>query len=605
MVGTEVGQVYKGKQGEGFATTFDQRWAAELGLQQKAGRAKAKEAHAEKTEEMLPGEVWHFYNNEVAKEMEGIVGEGAKLMAETGSANLWEDTADYARNWREVFSAARRGADNINQYEAFYKDAMKAVAAREDEYDPAYLTELQAFPFKHTKEDLAAGQVQFPFAKMKNPGELYSKLYVADADAYGKTLKPGEEPDAAAVRDRILMFMQDPSHDAEAVAAQQMYEMLPDDKKAYFADRARASGLPQPWMAHAEHNYMGRLSKTEVDLNAEAVKFAAGATMREYGSSIQDLEGVTKGVKSVKFANDNFPREAARSYFRVNDHLLDNENAMAQFGISMENTPSREGRRAAAELEMARRIKANEKRKFEDNLRRRAGAGAGQQEQMESFDLWRQTIGSMDDVVANEAAQYIYSTKIAGQKPISNATVIDMEEVIPASQEERVEAFRQSEWYKGRFDFEEPSGSREPLGRALEVTFADQTLADKLREEFLKTRYDPAEIELTAGERNQISARLGGDYESPEYQSEVNNALRAKQEAYGAFVDDLKRRSVGNTVAIPLFGWEHEQILKTLHDETARQKKRLYESQIPAQKPFELETVPQMGGPLKLLSNGN
>jgi hypothetical protein len=577
-VGTDIGKVYIGDQGKELATTFDKGYV-DLLLATKAAAEEAKRKKkadsAAKTKENTPGDTWHFYQNELAQDIEGVLNEGAGIMANYGIDDLWTSTHPAAFQWRRKMEGLNKAKTNIDQYQKEYDKAIASIAVREDKYDPEYVSEVSTFPQTFDYATLKLGKTQFPVPKFINPGNLYSNFYVAESNRYQQTLDPGEPGSVEKASEIVKLYFTDPSRVHDANAARQMFEKLPKETQLIFADEARRSGLPEPWMAHARSNFLGNLDEDTLDLTTEAVKFAQEASYVVKESDIEDIAGVSKLSSKKKFADPSYPEAQAKSYFYQRDYLLDKPKELLQLGIDINKVPDRETRRTLAENSMAQLIRDNAEENSKYGLSREQGSGSGGigvQEKLQNYDDWRPRLNSDDPVVANEAAKWLVDVSgMEGQKPISDAKV--------------------NQPTRATIHYKDPNipDQRLEFGRSLSITYTDQKEADAARANVLKALYDPEELTLNQNEEDALNNAYPNKEDVQERAEARKRMLEEKNKAYLDYLKELKRRSTGNTVEYPLVGGEYEQVFKTLHGISARQKKELFKTTLDGPLPFEVD----------------
>jgi len=579
-VGTDIGTVYRGRQGEGLATTFDTRMLQQGLMQDQALQARrnlaAQEDRAKKTKDAKEGKTWHFYQNNLAQEVQGLLESGSQLSVQKG-IDPWTSTDPDASEWRQRMANVPRTIANIDQYQDQYTKAIQAIAVREKDYDPDYVEQVKAFPQMYDYEALKDGRVQFPVPKFYNPGNLYSNLYVKDAKLYKESLGEGEPARPSDIRNRVMMYAQDPANAADVQAGRQIFEGLSDNDKEYYADVARREGFSEPWEAHAAENYSLMMGNEVMDLMGKASAFAANANMKKFDSKIQDPSGVTTTAGSLRFADPNYPENTARSFFSRYDYILDKPAELAQLGIDMEAVPNRETRRALAEQSFARKIRDNEPKQIKTGLDRPSDGGLSSDEVLSNYDLWRQTVGSKNPVVRDEAAGFVTNVKgFAGQGPVKSARVVERSS--PTGYAPRGMAVM-------------PTDSE--MTRSLAVQFANQKEADAVRRKFAQELYKGGDISLTEDERIAISQQFAGDPSSIAIKEE--ETLSKKRDAFASYLRELDRQSQGNEIHIPLHGGRSEQVLKHIHALSASQKGYLYESTLKGERPFEVPSTPIEG----------
>jgi hypothetical protein len=585
-VGSNLGQVYKGNQGIQLATVYDRGYIEALMAGQKAAeeaKRKDKVDGMKKTAEALPKDTWHFYQNEVSKDVDALLMEGARLMTDYGINNLWTDTSPEAFEWRNKITALQGGVKNIDQYQDQYDKAIAAIAIREEKYNPNYVNRVKNFPKNHDKSQLMTGDIQFPVPEFINPGDIYSNFYVAESKRYQQTLQAGQPPDSAEIDNLLQMYFSDPSRTHDADAARQMFEQLPQNERDVYADQARRNGLAEPWMAHAKSNFMGMLNTETLDMTAVGVQFAQDASYEQKGSRVTDTSGVTKSSSRTRFSDPSYPEKQAKSYFYKNDYLLDKPDEMKQLGIDLNKVPNRETRRKIAEAAMAQTIRDNAETKSEYGLGRNFGAGSGgigTDERLRNYDDWRPRLNSDDITVANEAAKWLVDVSgIEGQRPISDAYV------------------RQPT--RATIHYKDPNigDQRFEFGRALVVTYSNQKEADSARAILLKQLYNSDSVKLNQEEEDALTNAYPDDDDA--FEQAKQNMLREKNEAYKDYLKELERRSVGNTIEYPLVGGEWEQVFKTMHGVSVAQKKALYETELDGPMPFDEQSNSGTAAPLK------
>lgn len=530
MVGTEQGQVYKGKQGIQYATVLDSlkptMAMAEMLRTQQAAKAANKDAGNKMTLEFKPEEVWHYYSAEANQRFEGWAKKGAALMTQKQIPNLWNSTDPDAVNWQLEGAKLKAGYDNINQAKKLWDESMKDIGTRGDKYEDSYLDGVKNFATYNGYEKIASGQFNFPQAKFKEPSQLYARFLTTDANNFKKDLN-GVPPTDAQLWERTVMYFGAPEHQSDVKAAAQMYQNLtPEAQKAYKA-KAEIMGIEDaPHMALAFESYKAQFVDTPRNVMDDALAYAEKAPKSTTASSKEDVSGVTKSSSATQLSNKDYPRDVAVSHFNEKAYLLDDEKYMASLGVPFD-VPRAE-RYELATKAFAERVKENITRKVESGLSR-AGSGFSTEETDKNFDNWYTRLTSPDKTAANEAANWLYGGVGAEKQGLVKAEVMEL----PSS------ALYGQPGMSGVL----PSGTKVKVVAAY---FKSEAEAQKAREDLYNYSTDTSKM-------------------SPE-----------DKKVYDDMMTGLKKQERGTRVLFPVTK-ESIQVIKELHRNTAQKKKALYE----------------------------
>lgn len=524
-VGTDQGTVYRGRQGTGFATVLGDSKALPLAMEYEASKKAAKQKERAdamaRMQELKPEEVWHYYSAEANNRWQDWINEGAEMMTDQGIDNPWTSSSPDAIQWQLKGSELKAATDNINQAKALWDDAMKDIGTRGDKYTPEYLVAVKDFAAKHSFDNLASGQFDFPQTQFIEPTDIYQKFLIKDAEDLRKTLDDGQVPTDGILKDRVEVFFQSPDNAPEAKAAQQMYASLPVAARAKYKAMAERMGWDdQPWKGLAFDNYKNRFIGKPRSLIDDVLEYA-NKTPKDYSKWVkEDLSGVTVGGAAETAADDKYFESAARSHFTEHSYLLDDEGYMEQLGVDF-NLP-RVDRKNLAAAAMTKMIRDNTPFKRESSLRR-DGSGIGDKELVISYDKWRERIGSNDQIAANEAANWLFGIKgEAGMGDVTNAHVL-FESQVP---------FRDM-----------VTNGKVPNHRVVVVEYSSLDEANKFKEKF--------------------------------YKEEMLGVPDGDKEPFINLLNMYEGASEGARILYPVTP-ETEQVLKQLHDRTARAKKSLY-----------------------------
>lgn len=530
-VGTEQGQVYKGKQGIQYATVLDSLKPTmaliELGRAGQKARAADKEAGLKTTLEFKPSEVWHYYSAEANQRFENWAKKGAALMTQRQIPNLWNSTDPEAVSWQLEGAKLKAGYDNINQAKDLWDKSMQDIGTRGDKYEESYLNSVKNFPSLLGYEQIASGQFNFPQAVFKDPSNIYAKFFTADANNFKKDLN-GVPPTDAQLWERTAIYFSSPEHEADLKAAAQMYQNLtPEAQKAYQA-KAELMGVEDaPHMALAFENYKAQFVDTPRNVMNDALEYAKSAPKSSYSTSKEDVSGVTKSSSATQLSNKNYPMDVAVSHFNEKAYLLDDESYMASLGVDFKQP--RADRYKAATAAFAERVRENITKETESGLAR-SGSGFSTEETDKNFDNWYSNLTSSDKTLANEAANWLYGGLEAEKKGLVKAEVMELPAV----------ALRGQPGASGVL----PSNARV---KVIAVEFKSEAEAAKARED--RYNYSGAEVAKMSKEDREI---------------------------YENLMTGLKGQERGTRVFFPITK-ESIQVIKELHRNTAQEKKALYE----------------------------
>jgi len=529
-VGTEQGQVYKGKQGIQYATVLDSLKPTmaliELGRAGQKAKAADKEAGLKTTLEFKPAEVWHYYSAEANQRFENWAKKGAALMTQRQIPNLWNSTDPDAVNWQLEGAKLKAGYDNINQAKDLWDKSMQDIGTRGDKYEDEYLNNVKNFPSLLGYEQIASGQFNFPQAKFKDPSNLYARFFTADAKVFKDDLK-GVPPTDAQLWERTAIYFNSPEHEGDLRAAAQMYQNLtPEAQKAYQA-KAELMGVEDaPHMALAFENYKAQFVDTPRNVMDDALEYAKVAPKSSYSTSKEDVSGVTKSSSATQLSNKGYPMDVAVSHFNEKAYLLDDEGYMASLGVDFKQP--RADRYKAATAAFAERVRENITKETESGLAR-GGSGFSTKEIEDNYDNWYTRLTGSDKTAANEAANWLYGGLEAEKKGLVKAEVMEMP----------VQALPGAPGLSGTF----PSGTKI---KVIAAYFKSEAEAAKARED--RYNYSGAAMDKMSPEDRKI---------------------------YENLMTGFKGQERGTRVFFPIIK-ESMQVIKELHRNTAQEKKQLY-----------------------------
>lgn len=577
QVGTNVGNVYRGQEGVGLAHVFGRAPIMEaIAAGDQAKQAATQKAALDKMSE-APENVWHYYSSGVQKAYDEWFQNGAEMMSR-GINDPWTSQDPKAIDWRINGSTIKKAAANIKQAESLYNNAIKDIGVRGDEYTEEYVQSVKDFPLTHSLQDMATGGFNFPEARFKNPGKLYTKYYQGMNETITKELGENVFPDDAEIRNRTTLFFSADENESEARAAKQMYDSLNERNRKEMDALAGELGYGEDngWMALAHKNLKDTFGLQPLDLNEELQKSAGRMPLDLNRWSTEDFSSVTTAGYTRELKRMEPVYDEAKNFWIRNDSYLMHRPTMEGLGIPMSLT--KEERREMAEDIYARNIVDRAKKEREYRLSRGGSGRATDEEIQASFDLWRQTLESEDLSAANEAAGFTrgITGPITGIGRISGANIIPGSDVIDP---EIFANIAQVEADLGT-SLDYPMG----IDRAIKLTFENPGEAVSFKEKYLKEAIDQAQGD-GAQDMAGIPPALQEQMRQAQGQVDQGEVQRLSRQLLNMY----ERASQGNTVYIPLTK-ENEQVLKLIHQKAVEEHKGLFE-------PVNTQSVNPMGMP--------
>jgi hypothetical protein len=532
--------VYTNDQGKGLATTFQTTAWAQLALQNRraegAARAQQRKSSIDKMTEFKPQDVWHYFSADAQKAFEGWVQSGAEIMADQGISDLWSSPNPEAIKWQLQGARLKQAQSNISQAQKNYEEAIKDIGTRGDKYSEEYIQAVKDFPVNTSFDKIVSGEFNFPVAKFNDPGSIYQNFFVQGINELKGATDGDVVPDGQFV-EKTKLFFAAPENKAEVRAAQQLFGDLPEPVQTEYKSLAERKGLEFGWQAYMYDGLKKQYAPPTMDITASAVDAGRLAPTDFTKWTKEDTKQVTKGGEVTKLADSDYPIRRAKGFFGKNAYLLDDEDAMASLGVSMD-VPRNE-RRVQAEAAYAEIVRDNiPERRVSSLTRGGTGSGFGDDEIMGSYDKWRAQLESNDQRLANEAANYLFGIK----SPDGASAVIGS----------HVKDFSPSGI---------PAGDRKLMRldpdmniRVVAVQYKDEQSAQKAKEKYYK--------ELGGGEALQGEAI-------------IETGQGAEPDGNKQLLDYYDKLSTGSVVYYPL-KVEQEQVLKQLHREAVKEQGALF-----------------------------
>lgn len=531
MIGSNLGQVYTGQQGNQLATVLgpSRALASYEGYAAKKAADKAKDS-ADLSKGMMdikPEETWHYYSANMSKTWENWVNKGADMMPK---GNPFKRYDDEAIQWQIEGSRIKAANENIKQAKNLWDKAMGDINSRGDEYTDEYKEKVKNFAVNNPVDVIASGKFDFPQAEFKNPSTIHQDYMV---NGLGNLEKAAGEN---VLTDRdfnnySISYFSTPEAEKNVVAAKQMFESLDDaTKNAYISEAQNTPGFNgQGWLAYANDQLKNRYKKPPLDIAADAVAIANKAELSTTESSVEDRSQVTTSSSKSYLKNQAYPTQQATSYFAKNAWALNEPQYMEALGVDP-NLPLEE-RKKKAIIAMSKQIKDNIATKSEFGLSRGGSGNVSDSEARANYDKWRINLTSSDKAKSTEAANWLVQGLGVDKSQVASAFVS--------------EDYNINEKSKRAYD-QYTMGKPDKKVKVLQIVFRNQ-----------------AEME-NAREKMYTELKKGGD-----------NSTSGK--AYDDLIDYYRNESkFGTVLKIPITV-ENEQILKRIHGQTIKQTKEPFE----------------------------
>lgn len=525
------GQVYKGQQGTGFATTFNLKspeYLRQLGEQKAAQGAKERAGAMADMEKVAPGETWHYFQGAITKAYEDWRWKGADIMTRKGINDPWKSADPDAIAWQIEGSRIKAANENIKQYQAEFLKSQDDIRTRGKEYTNEYLESVNQFPLQYSFDQLASGQIPFPQAEFKAPTNYYNGFVRGLTDKLKADYKdkvPTDNQILSAMGD----FLSDPDNETFGKTAKQIYTDLSPDKQKEYQALAELQRLGEGWQAVAFTQLKRQFVKPKLSLGEELDKMAKRFGYETSSRSSEDKSGVTVSKSSKVLADKNQPKVEARSFFAENPDVLDDIEFMAALGVDGQDGSfkmTRPERKQAAVKAMESTLRNRAETAFSSSLSRTNG-GPGDEETKASFDNWWNDMTQGDAVLAENAARYAFATK--GESGLGQATDVKIAPQGPYAQ---------------------------GFAKALQLTYADEKAADKARLELAKELKD-----------------------SEEGKSWLVTNFPGIQPTEDQVVNELKRQSSSTVVNYPL-SLINKQTLEKKYNQIIKETGKVYERQV-------------------------
>lgn len=547
-VGTAIGNVYKGQEGVGLAHVFGRTPGLEsLAVADAQKRANDAKARAEKLASLeRPEDIWHYYSADINAAWDNYYETGAMLMS-TGVNDPWISTDPKAIEWRKEGSRLKAAASNVKQAKDLYDAAMSDIGVRGDQYTPEYIESVKKFPAQVSLDQMAGGQWDFPEARFKTPGKLFTKYYKDLGDQLQKQAGEKRLPSDQEIYNNTKMFFASGEHEPERVAAKQQYESLNDRAREEMDAMAEELGYDEGYMALLHKNLKNRFSLQPLDMNKSLQESGARMPIDLSRWSTEDFNNVTKAGYSKKLIRMEPVYNEAKNFWILNDAYLEDQATMSGMGIPM--TIPKEARRDLAEQYYAKAIVDRAAKESESRLSRGGTGGATKEELAASYDLWRQTLSSQNLQAANEAAGFA-----SGAKNIPGfGTVVDGK-IIPEVAGPMSQKLRQASLLKGG------------EARVLRLTFGTEEEAQRARDNFLTQRINVIDQEIkTNASIDPVTGQV----------VPVSTAEVDRLEVERDILREYAERATGKSVDFPLIR-EEEQVLKLIHQRAFEAHKALF-----------------------------
>ncbi len=533
MVGTQLGSVYSGQQGNQLATVIrpnNNLSTYEAFLAKDKKKREADAANFSKGAlEVKPEEVWHFYSADLGKTWENWFNKGAELMP---GGDPWKRSDKAAIDWQIEGSRIKAANANVKQAKALWDKAMGDINTRGDEYTDEYKDQVRDFAVNNPLDKIMSGQFNFPQAEFKNPSTIHQDFLVSGLANIEKAAGKDAVPTDADFNNYTVSYFSTPEAEKNVIAAKQMFGKLsPADQNAYISKAENTPGFKgEGWMAYMNDQLQGRYKKPELDIAAEAIKRAADAPLSERASSIEDLSQVTTSSSRTYLSNKAYPQEQAASFFTKNSWAVSEPKYAEQLGVDT-NLPLEE-RRKKMIAAMAKQIEKNIETKTEFSVSR-AGGNVSDKERIGNYDVWRRNLTSTDRGTSTEAANWLVQGLGFSKAQVSSAFVSTNDYDINEGAKRAYDQYRVGKPVSAdKF-------------KVLQIVFKNPAEMEAAKEKMYK-ELDEAQIPA------------------------------ADKQKYSDLMDYYRKEgSYGSVLKVPIVQ-ENEQILKRIHGQTVKETKDLY-----------------------------
>lgn len=528
MIGSNLGQVYTGQQGNQLATVLGPSRAlgAYEGYVAKKAADKAKDAAdlSKGMMEVKPEEVWHYYSGAQNKTWENWVNKGAEMMPK---GNPFKRYDDEAIQWQIEGSRIKAANENIKQAKALWDKAMGDINTRGDEYTDEYKEKVKNFAANNPVDVIASGKFDFPQAEFKNPSTIHQDYMV---NGLGNLEKAAGEN---VLTDRdfnnySVSYFASPEAEKNVVAAKQMFSSLDQEtQNAYIAEAQNTPGFNgQGWLAYANDQLKSRYKKPALDIAGDALAIANKAELSTTESDIEDRSSVTTSSSKSYLKNTAFPTQQATSYFAKNAWALNEPQYMEALGVDP-NLPLEE-RKKKAILAMSKQIKDNIATKSKFSISRGGAGNVSDDEVRANYDKWRINLTSEDKAKSTEAANWLAQGLGVDKSQVTSAFVSGGEYNLNAEGKRAYDQYTM--------------GKPDRKVKVLQIVFKGQTEMEKARENFFKE-----------------AAKASDEKEYTDLMKYYRNESK-----------------FGTVLKVPITP-ENEQILKRIHNQTLKQTKEPFE----------------------------
>lgn len=533
MIGSNVGQVYTGQQGNQLATVLgpSRALASYEGYVAKKAAEKSRDGEdlSKGVGAVKPEETWHYYSQDLNSRWEKWSNQGASLMPK---GNPFKRYDDEAIRWQIEGARIKAANENIKQAKVLWDKAMGDINTRGDEYTDEYKDKVKNFAANNPIDVVASGKFDFPQAEFKNPSTIHQDYMVNGLGILQKGAGDRVLTDAD-FNNYSISYFSTPEAEKNVIAAKQMFDSLDDaSKNEYISQAQNTPGFGgQGWLALANDQLKSRYKKPTLDIAGDALKKAQDAPIKTTSSTTEDLSSVTTGASRDQLANAAYPTQQATSYFTKNSWALNEPEYMQALGVDP-NLPLEERRKKAISA-FAKQIKDNIETKSEYSLSRGGAGTASTKEINISYDKWRTNLTSGDRATSTEAANWLVGGLGMKNTEITSAFVSSNDYSLNAKG-------------RGIYDtYKAGKAERASKFKVLQIVFKNPSEMEAAKEKYFKASSDAL---------------------NPDDQETKNllNYYRTEANPGG-----------GTVLKVPIMV-ENEQIIKRFHDNNVRATKQLY-----------------------------
>lgn len=347
VVGTELGNIYKSREGFGRAAIIPTVDAGGQYIQAQALKLK-KEALAQKNKPTKPDkasllkdiragkpEYWIQHNQELGQKFEELIDYGADILSAGVDPTKGYDkaSADWQKRWAELENDSKLSLQRQAEYDA----GKKLIDAKDADYTAESLQEWDDFYSKPLSWHKDKQQIPPRLISNKAPLE-----YMKGLQGMAKNLKTSNpEFEDSDIRTTAAAALADPSFGDKTLDAMTIqYNKMPKERQDALKTMAGLMGMvdetgnPSPYQYMVYKDLESQLGREPVDLNAMIDEFMPGLT--HYGKTREEDDKTT--ATAGYYLKDKDAEEAAKAILRAEPRVLERMISTGEVLLSEEES---------------------------------------------------------------------------------------------------------------------------------------------------------------------------------------------------------------------------------------------------------------------------